>query len=284
MAVNPNLMDIIVYIQNNEIPKEWSKLAERYPARFFFYNDTRETKHYISSIRPNILKQHWEAHPYLQYDAIFYHDCDIAFTKPIHQWITDEMIEDEVWYGSDVRFYISHSYIKGKEHGVLEKMCDIMGLSEWLIEDNELNCIGAQYLMKNVTYEYWNRVESDCEQLFHQITNVNKKIQMLIPEYHELQIWCADMFAVLWGAWRLGYKTEVVSEFEFTWATESEADYKRRNIFHNAGIENANSGLFYKAEWMNKLPYNTAKEPKPNTASWYYWNQIQETAKISCLL
>ena len=54
MGINPNMMDIVCSIENNVIPPEWTKLAEKYPARFFFYNDMRVTKNYISSIRPNI--------------------------------------------------------------------------------------------------------------------------------------------------------------------------------------------------------------------------------------
>ena len=59
MGINLNWVDVVCNIQNN-IPDKWIKLAEHYPARFFFYKDTRETKHYISSIRPNILKQHFK--------------------------------------------------------------------------------------------------------------------------------------------------------------------------------------------------------------------------------
>ena len=58
MGINPNMIDIVCWKVNNVIPEEWTKLAANYPARFFFYDDTRESRHYISSIRPNsILKQ-----------------------------------------------------------------------------------------------------------------------------------------------------------------------------------------------------------------------------------
>jgi hypothetical protein len=53
---------------------------------------------------------------------------------------------------------------------------------------------------------------------------------------------------------------------------------------HNAGVTDSNSGLFYKAEYMNQLPYLTAKEPNQNTASWHYWNWMQDVGRKSCLL
>ena len=294
MGVNPNQIDIVCHKQNGIIPEEWSKLANNYAARFFFYDDTRVTKHYISSIRPNILKQHWEAHPELKLDAIFYHDSDIVFSKPPHNWITNEMIGDEEWYGSDTRWYIAHSYIKSKGDDVIQKMCDIMEMEESLIEDNELNAIGAQYLMKNVDWEFWNRVESDSERLYKEITDLNNdKIQLdrhTMPEgearqpYHPLQIWCADMWAVLWGAWRRGWKTNCHPNFEFSWGTSTEDDYHRLNIMHNAGVTGPDFGLFYKADYINRLPYLESLQINEGTASKKYWEWVQKTANVTKLV
>jgi hypothetical protein len=284
MGVNPNFIDIVCWKQNGVIPEEWSKLASNYPARFFFYDDTRETKHYISSIRPNILKQHWAAHPYLKGDAIFYHDSDIIFSKPISEWISNDIINDEEWHGSDTRWYIAHSYIVGKGQQIIDKMCDIMGLDEELIRTNEMNSIGAQYLMKNVDYEYWDRVETDSEQLFRQITDLNNEIKRDNPSYHELQIWCSDMWAVLWGAWRRGWKTNCLSEFDFSWGTSTEDDFYKMSIMHNAGVTDSSSGLFYKAGYMNSLPYNVELNINENTASKKYWEWIQKTALKSKLV
>ena len=284
MGINPNHIDVVCWKQNNVIPEEWLKLANRYPARFLFYNETRETRHYISSIRPNLLKQHWLAYPELQNEIIFYHDCDIIFSKPIREWIPDEMLNDEMWYGSDTRWYIAHSYIKSKGQDVIDKMCEIMDLPEKLIEDNELNSIGAQYLMKNVNFEYWDRVEKDCEKLYKEITELNNQKKVADPTHHELQIWCADMWAVLWGSWRLGNQTVCHKNFEFSWGTSSEEDFNKMSIMHNAGVTSAGDGLFYKANYMNKLPYGEQLEIKENTASRKYWDCITKIGQKSCLI
>lgn len=285
MGVNPNYIDIVCWKQNGIIPENWNKLRNHYNyVRFFFYDDTRKTKHYISSIRPNILKQHWEQHPYLKDEAIFYHDSDIIFTKPINEWITDQMRVDDNWYGSDTRWYIAHSYIASKGEEIIQKMCEITDLPESLIKDNEMNAIGAQYLMKNIDANYWDRVERDCEQLFKQITELNNSIKVTNPTYHELQIWCADMWAVLWGAWRLGYKTHCSPAFDFSWGTSSEEEYHRLNIMHNAGVTSSEGGLFYKPQFMYELPYGKPLEIKEGTASKKYWEWIQKTGKKSCIL
>jgi hypothetical protein len=284
MGVNPNQIDIVCWKENGIVPEEWNKLANGYPVRFFFYDDKRETRNYISSIRPNILKQHWEKYPELKNEAIFYHDCDIIFTKPITEWITDEMIVDDKWYGSDTRWYIAHSYIKSKGDDVIQKMCDIMEMEESLISDNELNAIGAQYLMKGLTYDFWNRVESDSEKLFKEISEqCNEKVKQ-DPTHHPLQIWCADMWAVLWGGWRMGYKTICHTNFDFSWGTSGIDDYNKMNIMHNAGVVNGTSGLFYKAQYMNELPYGKDLKINEGTASWHYWNEICKTASKSALI
>lgn len=37
MGINLNQVDIVCWKQTGEIPEEYSKLANGYPARFFFY-------------------------------------------------------------------------------------------------------------------------------------------------------------------------------------------------------------------------------------------------------
>jgi hypothetical protein len=92
------------------------------------------------------------------------------------------------------------------------------------------------------------------------------------------------MWAVLWGAWRLGHETICHSNFEFSWGTSTADDFRRLNIMHNAGVTNPHSGLFYKAGYMSSLPYNQNLQITEDSASWNYWNWIQKTAAKSVLL
>lgn len=281
MGINPNNIDIVCWKINNVIPVEWVKLTQKYPVNFHFYDDTRVNKYYISSIRPNVLKQHFQAHPELEKEAIFYHDCDMIFTKPI-DW--SQFLQDDKWYGSDTRWYIAHSYIISKGQDVMDKMCEIVGVDESIIKENELNSIGAQYLMKGVNSRFWAEVEADCEKLFKDITAMNNQKKSEDPRYHELQIWTADMWALLWQAWKLGHETICHPELEFAWGTSTEDDFNKLNILHNAGVVTSSDGLFYKAEYMNKLPYNEPLQIKEGTASRKYWEIIQSTAKKSVLI
>lgn len=283
MDIDLKDVDILCSI-NHTIPIEWKKLKEKYHANFYFYNDTRETKYYISSIRPNILKQHFTKNPHLKNETIFYHDCDIIFSKKIN-W--EQFEGDDIWYGSDTKWYISYDYIISKGQDIFDEMVRIVDIDPQLVIDNNDNSIGAQYIMKGIDAEFWKDVEKDSEKLFKNITELNRKKKEKDPTHHELQIWCADMWAVLWNGWKRGNKTICHKDLTFSWGTSSEVDYHNHNIMHNAGVTSElakNQNLFLKSNYMNKLPYNEDLEISSKYASYYYWNEVTKVSKKSALL
>ena len=284
IGINLNQVDIVCEKPACRVPEEWAKLAEAYPARFFFYCDNRRTKNYISSIRPNILKQHFQAHPELDQDIIFYHDCDMLFTRNPNEWITEEMIIDKNWYGSDTKWYIAYDYIIGKGEQVLRTMESIMRMPDGMVKANNDNAIGAQYLMKNIDHRFWQRVEQDCEVLYKDIVELNAQIKQEIPDYHEIQIWCADMWALLWNAWKDGVTTVCHPSFEFSWGTSSIDEYNKHNIFHNAGVTGSEQGLFFKANYINSYPYGADLDINPRTASAEYYKWIKKAESNSALI
>ena len=287
-GINPNNIDILVAWNPNdntntpEVIEIWDKLASHYnTVRFFFYQDTRQQPiHYISSIRPNILKQHFEKHPELYHEAIFYHDCDIVFTKPPQ---FDHLLLDDLWYVSDTNSYINYDYIISKGKDVYDKMCEIVKIPKMIPKLMNNHSGGAQYIMKGLNYEYWTKVERDSEQLFYQITQLNNQKKQDDPSHHPLQIWCADMWAVLWNGWLKGNETQVVPEMNFSWATDSKNRWEETIIFHNAGITGPGN-CFYKGDYMNSLPYNIENTFDFNFCSYNYVNEIIETTQKSCLI
>jgi hypothetical protein len=272
-GINLNHVDILCAVTKESDIMAWIALADNYAARVFFYKDDRPTpRQYVSSVRPWILAKHFEKHSYLSEEAIFYHDCDIALTKPIN---FSRFEEGDDWYGSDVRFYISHDYIIGKGEDVLQKMCEIVGISQDIVKNNELNCIGAQYLMKNIDSNFWMDVYRDSENLFRDITILNIQKKKENPAHHELQIWCADMWAVLWNGWKRGKRTIVDEELKFSWGNSSEQEWNKNAIFHNAGVTGPDQGFFYKALFQKSLPYDSNLDIKPFTASNKYYQLIK---------
>jgi hypothetical protein len=289
-GINPNNIDILVaWNPNDDTSKPenieaWNKLVSHYSSvRFFFYQDTRQQPiHYISSVRPNVLKQHFKAHPELESEAVFYHDCDIVFTrKPDF----NAFLNDNIWYLSNTNSYINYDYIISKGQDIYDKMCEITKIDPLIPRLMNSNSGGAQYIMKNVDADYWEKVERDSEKLFKEITELNNQKKTTSPEYHELQIWCADMWAVLWNGWLEGNETKVVPEMDFSWATDSSNRWNETTIYHNAGATCGGQGTFYKALYMGTLPYDLDIEKFDKEKNCYnYVLEIQETSKKSPLI
>jgi hypothetical protein len=266
----------------NEDVESWNRLSNKYiDVNFYFYEDTRKFPiHYASSVRPNLLKQHFKSNKDLENDIIFYHDCDMLFTKKPE---LDKFIKTDIWYLSDTSSYINYNYIMSKGKDVYDKMCEIVNINPIIPKLMNSNSGGAQYIMKNLDSDYWEKVESDSEKLFFHISELNKIKKLENYNYNSLQIWCADMWAVLWNAWIRGYETKIDKYLDFTWSVDTVSKWDQRLIYHNAGITEKDSNFFFKAKFSNSLPYDIEDNFNKDIANYNYFLEVQETGKKSIL-
>ncbi len=276
-GVNPE--DIhIVCAHKGGIPVIWKQLERNYSkVKFFFYEDKRFKPSYISSIRPHILHQHWLHNPELEKETVFYHDCDIAFTKPVD---FQDLIDDSTCYVSDTVSYIGANYVRSKGEHYLDLMVDIVGVNKnWVISE-EKNSGGAQYILKNIPAKFWEKVYYDSENLWRM---VNIQITKDQPG-HALQIWCADMWAVLWNLWVFDKKVLVTDKLSFAWATSSVQQWDKHPIYHNAGVTVERKELFFKGQYQVKTPYDIKLEDfSKDYCSYKYAEEILKTKEVSCL-
>jgi MoaA/NifB/PqqE/SkfB family radical SAM enzyme len=289
MGVNPNYIDIVCGIENGVIPDEWRKLMLHYNSvRFFFYNDTRTDKGYQPSIYFNLMKQHIAARTEIQDDVLFLHDSDIVLTKTPK---FDDMIRGNSWYLSNTKFYINYDYIIGKGEHIYKKMCEIVGIDPLIPKLLNNNSGGAQYIVKNTTYEFWDKVETDSINLYKYFCDT-EHLHVKKSEYdYPIQKWTAGMWALLWNAWLAGHETIVDERLDFGWVTGDISEVEKYPILHNAGvvadsthIHSYSKGLFYKGAFTDKLPYNEPLNISEKYASSYYWKEICETANKSILI
>lgn len=281
-GIDPSHIHVLAGVGVGGTPKTWKTLRLGYPdVQFFFYEDTRNDHSYPPSIKPHLMGKHLEKLPELQNSAIFYHDCDMVFTKPV-DW--DKFLSDDVWYLSDTVAYIGAQYIKSKKFGVYEGMCDIIGLPTDIPEGNQLNSGGAQFILKNTDVIYWKKVEKDSNALyrfFQEHQNQHKQTDT----YYPIQMWTAEMWATLWNAWYFTHTTKVVPEMDFTWPMNPVVTWETKAIYHNAGVVNTTSGMFYKGLYQNMLPYDTKlTDFDPQKCSYKYVMEVIETGKNSVLL
>ena len=280
-GVNPGDIQIVC-AHHGSVSDKWKSLARQYfDVKFFFYFDGRQKPCYISSVRPYILYQHWLAHPELANETIFYHDCDIVFSKPVD---FSGLIDNDNCYVSDTASYIGANYIRSKGDHYLVLMADIVNVNIKYIIEQESNSGGAQYILKKVPLEFWKKVYYDSENLFRLVTHQIEKDKAADPSIHELQIWCADMWAVLWNLWFWDKPVLVTDKLSFSWATSHINEWDKHPIFHNAGVVKDGEGFFYKGKYQLTLPYDIEqKDFNPNFCSFKYVDEILKTKEVTCL-
>ncbi len=286
--INPNDIQILVAYSpdqndrtnHSDVVDLYSKLIQKYPSvGFYFYKDTRVSPCYISSVRPNILKQHFKYFPELKNSAIFYHDCDIVFSKTPN---FDLFLNDKIWYMSNTEGYIGSKYILSKGEDIYLKMCEIVGIDSKIPKIMESNSGGAQYLLKGVDSIFWEKVEKDSEDLYRYFLEDEPIKMSENPSYHPIQKWTSDMWAVLWNAWYFEHETKVDPYFNFTWATDPIERWDDNVIYHNAGVIGPGE-LFYKGNYINSLPYFIEDTFNKKFASYNYFKEILESKENSCL-
>lgn len=272
-GINPNWIEIL-FSYDETISDEGVALARKYPfVRFFFYKKTPcDNYGYIPILRPDILEQHFLKYPNLSDEIIFYHDSDIIFRE-----LPDfnSLLNDDIWYLSDTVSYIGSDYIKSKSDKILTDMCNIAGISRDLVEQNNKNSGGAQYLMKNIDHLFWRDVKFVSLDLYKYMLDAEIEERKTLTEdqlktYNPIQKWCADMWGVLWCGLKRGNEVRLSDELGFSWGSSwGTHEWQRYKIMHNAGVsDNCNGKCFHKSEFMNKSPWDydfSAIDPNSNT-------------------
>ena len=246
------------------------KIIRKSRGSVYTYKDERTNLQYSSALRPHILKKLFKDKPELGNEAIFYIDPDVLFTKKIK---FEDLEKNDTWYVSDTLSYIGVDYIKSKSESLLRKMCSVVGIKTTLVEENDAGAGGAQYLMKNLDSAYWGEVETASMELYDLMIKTSDKYS---PD-HPIQAWTADMWAVLWVAWKYGHKTKIIKRFDFAWATDLITKWKTCGIYHNAGVVSSGKNeLFNKVEHQ-RSPFNKELNYSDKYCSYNYVKEIKET-------
>jgi hypothetical protein len=266
-GINPkNIHVLFVMVNGNTSHSEESIKLKEIGINVHHYLDDRKDKKYIPSLRPMALSRWLKEYPELG-KYYFYHDSDIIFRE-----LPDfnKLLQDDIVYLSDTLSYINYDYIMTcckryeTKHPSLQKghliqlMADVIGISVDTIKQNNKNSGGAQYLIKNTDYTFWEKVFNDCELLYKNVFEFNQKHR--VPS-GEIQMWTADMWAVLWNLWLTNHKTKIVDDLSFSWATDTISTYEKYPILHMAGVtDDLKRSKFYKGEFINVNPLEKLKE------------------------
>jgi hypothetical protein len=158
-------------------------------------------------------------------------------------------------------------------------MTDVIGVNKQFVIDNEKDSGGAQYLIKSIPAEFWNKVYWDSENIYKPIVKLQNG-----DHSNPFQIWCADMWAVLWNLWVWDKTVRVSDKLSFAWSTSLISEWDKHLIYHNAGATGNEKHLFYKGQYQNKTPYNIKLEDfSDKFCSYKYVEEILKTKEGLCL-
>lgn len=240
-------------------------------SKFYLYEDTRVNVNYPVTLRHHILEKFYRENPEYESESIFLTDPDVIFTKKID---FSKLLADDCWYLSDTRSYISSQYIKQISSKLFKEMCDIVKVSYEEIEQIDENAGGAQYLLKNITADFWNKCYIDSEKLYNHMNNTKN----IYNKNGIIQSWTADMWAILWNGVYFKHDIKIVDELEFCWPFDDISRWNKTNIFHNAGITGENDKYFSKTLYQNS-PFNQNISIRESNCSYQYYLEIKETEK-----
>ena len=223
-------------------------------ANFYCYSDERTSKLYLSSLRPHLITKHYKANKWLEKETIFYHDSDIIFNRLPNM---KKLLAGDIWYASNTRNYTGIEYIKNVSgENTFHEMCSLIGVDSQLIAGNDIHAGGAQYVLKNVSILFWEKLESDCEKIFAFLLYKRNSLGYGAPE-ESIQIWCTDMWCLWWNALLFGKKVATHKELNFSWVYSLTQSHDSNSIIHYTGNGSGkNKKLFCKNNYSNCSPFN----------------------------
>lgn len=292
IGISPDDIHVLFSISGGTAkPSDGALSLTAYTKNIHFYEDTRDKRHYIPSIKPFLINKWLKEFPQ-NGECFFLHDSDIIFR---HKPNFEKLINDDVVYMSDTKSYLSHKYIMdcglrySKKHDIsqnklLNDMAYCIGVEPYIIKNGEDRTGGAQYVFKNQTHHVWFKIYKDSNKLYDMLMTFQKRYPI---SPGEIQFWTAEMWSTLWNMWYFGYKTELTKELDFCWATDNLEKYYKVPILHMAGVtEEQKNEKFFKGGYIKTNPINLLKEQpdyfdfiEKQSSTTIYINELKELAQ-----
>jgi len=245
-----------------------------FKCKFHVIRDTRIDNRYHVSLKPFLVKEFIKNNSDIGSDTFFYTDPDVIFKEKIN---LNQFDKDNVWYLSDARSYLNSKYIKSKGEQLFIEMCEIVGIDPLLVEANDDAAGGAQWIVKNGTYELWDEIERVSTQLYVHMINTKDKYHPKDQEY-PIQAWTAEMWAMLWVPWKYGFKMKVDKELDFCMATDNSERLSQVKILHNTGVNKVDNKAFCKPAFQVS-PFFKQMMVSEESASYLYYQELKDTEK-----
>ena len=248
--------------------------SDKIKSKFFLYADVRPNEHwvYTASIKPFLMAQYFSQFPQEKNSIYVLLDPDVIFLKHLD---FSPYLNDNIWYESNSRSYLDSKYIKSKGEQLFIEMCQICKIPPKLVEFNDDNCGGAQYITKNNTANLWYQAYLNSIPLYNHMVNTKDKYMPKGPNAKPIQAWCSEMWSLNYALWMNNIKTQITPGLDFHWANHMMKD-KKHAIYHNAGVFEPTGKHFHKVSYQSS-PFKKNIKIDPYSLSNLYLKEIKET-------
>lgn len=231
--------------------QKWDDVIPRYFEKMYgvethVYEDNRDDKSYIPSIKPYLWWKYLEEDSSREKGKYFYMDSDVIFRKKLD--FRKLPVKSDVWFCSNCNGYLNLDYIRQCKNGdkILKDMAKIVRVTVDSLETINHNSGGAQWLIKDPSAKYWKKVYEDSNKIFHYFKDLDSNIQK----------WVAEMWAQLWNMMYFNIGPKISDEMEFCWATDPINRWYETKIMHNAGVTEKATDLFFKGKYVKTSPFD----------------------------
>lgn len=258
------LSDIYILLGNVGYNKHWKEFEVIYRGINIHKYRAHYTRSYIAAVKPYLLWKFFEQFPSMESEKWFLMDNDVVLTKLI------DVPSDKV-YLSDCKSYVGMRYLREKGEGLIENLANHVNINLTLLEDNDEGAGGAQYVFGDIKADTWKRAYTMSVQIHSWL----KRHRFKPLEGNPIQVWCSEMWGVLWAIWEAGHKTEIIRSMDFAFSTDNVSRASEVSILHNAGVTDSTDERFlYKGAYTRKYPPKDL-ELDDTKVSWMYYEYVK---------
>jgi len=219
-------------------------ITSRYPqVEVHTYEDRRDDKSYVSSIRSFLWWCYLSEDPEREKDTYFYIDADIIFRElPDFSKLGADV---NTYVGSDCGGYLDYGYLSTRKNGteVIRYFATLTNLTEDDIKS--IPGAGAQWYLTEPTAEMWLKIYHDCNNIW----------RWFQPLDSDIQKWTAEMWAYMYNFAAFGKKVVISPELDFCLPTDNIKMWDSVKIMHNAGVlPDMEHMLLFKGKYTHRTP------------------------------
>lgn len=219
-----------------------------YPENIYYFKN-RDSVSYVATNKAYGLFLLSKARPDLKH--IFVQDPDVIYKRPLP--LQQFLCCYPSVQGSDTANYLGYDHYlkdKGVSKNELETIC----------QEANTNCDlyakmktvpGAQYFYHHIPTEIFLDMVNYCD-------SIETALRTLALHRPQVKPWVGEMLAQLFAIIQFVKPTDITCPrmLDFAWASHRDlVAYNDTNILHMAGVENNQSGLFYKGQYTSKPPW-----------------------------